>query len=571
MKKKKLNIKALIIIIALLIISIVIGLFIILSTNKNTTEINKELAGKKITDGLYLYNYNIDDDYDYQTTINNNYIYNLLDKENEFELIKTDIYTNKKEKVGDIKKVDDCYCILDTDTISCTTETNKTLYSLDLKILYSGEILITIPYKNNIVTIKGKDIYLNNKIYRTAPIEFEDYDAFYDYVFKDNLYIIFGTYHSDDVCLYNVEANKCIDYGNTLYKDYDDGLLFFDKDTIKVSNTKNDELVEYKNPTNDDTLLHSLYRNELLYTFSKDYLQIYNLKNETVKLFDYRINETIENEYLINNYLYLYNTEHIYLFNLDEIKTDEYTFDELDNTFEARLQDKINNIIDTYTVDIKIRDEANIKFDIWNQNIIGATDYDSINDSLDETDEVLKRFGKEVFEYFKHDDFTGLRIYITDRIESEDSLNGEELKYYDKYAVIVNTSDYKRTLYHELMHALEDVVNYRGNEIFTEWNSYNPKGFKYKTKYNMFDDYYEYTPEYGSGDVYFVDNYGETNELEDRARIFENIAMNTADIIVNNPYLLKKAEYQRDELYRYYPTLKTSDIFNSIEQKSESN
>jgi hypothetical protein len=87
----------------------------------------------------------------------------------------------------------------------------------------------------------------------------------------------------------------------------------------------------------------------------------------------------------------------------------------------------------------------------------------------------------------------------------------------------------------------------------------------------MFDDYYEYTPEYGSGDIYFIDNYGETNELEDRARIFENIAMNTADVIVNNPYLLKKAEYQRDELYRYYPTLKTSNIFNSIEQKNESN
>ena len=114
------------------------------------------------------------------------------------------------------------------------------------------------------------------------------------------------------------------------------------------------------------------------------------------------------------------------------------------------------------------------------------------------------------------------------------------------------------------MHSLEDAVFAKNKKMFSKWNKYNPKGFKYKESYNENAGSYEYTPTYGKGDVYFVDNYSQTDELEDRARIFENICMNTTDTIKNNSYLLKKAEYLESEVLLYYPMLKNTTIFDSL-------
>ena len=48
------------------------------------------------------------------------------------------------------------------------------------------------------------------------------------------------------------------------------------------------------------------------------------------------------------------------------------------------------------------------------------------------------------------------------------NFNKVKAKYftYDKYAVIADTSDYKRTLCHELMHSLEDGVSAKNKKIF---------------------------------------------------------------------------------------------------------
>ena len=81
---------------------------------------------------------------------------------------------------------------------------------------------------------------------------------------------------------------------------------------------------------------------------------------------------------------------------------------------------------------------------------------------------------------------------------------------------------------------------------------------------NENDSDYKYTIKYGKGDIYFIDNYSQTNELEDRATIFEKVCMNDAKDIINNPYLFKKAKYIESEILKYYPMLKDSAIFDSI-------
>ena len=111
------------------------------------------------------------------------------------------------------------------------------------------------------------------------------------------------------------------------------------------------------------------------------------------------------------------------------------------------------------------------------------------------------------------------------------------------------------------MHTLEDRINAIGDTSFPEWSNYNPKGYKYATKYNQYGTTYKYTVGYGTGDYYFLDNYSQTNELEDRARIFENIYMDTTTDIMENPYILNKAKYQVSEIIKYYPMIADMKMF----------
>ena len=141
---------------------------------------------------------------------------------------------------------------------------------------------------------------------------------------------------------------------------------------------------------------------------------------------------------------------------------------------------------------------------------------------------------------------------------------GQQFRYYDKYAVISDTTDFKRTMCHELMHALEDASKTKGSNIFNKWSSYNPKGYKYVENYNEYDTPYKYSALNDEYDVYFVDNYAQNDELEDKARIFENICMNTTSVIEENEYLLKKAKYLVKEIKKYYPMLEKSPLFDKI-------
>ena len=202
---------------------------------------------------------------------------------------------------------------------------------------------------------------------------------------------------------------------------------------------------------------------------------------------------------------------------------------------------------------------------VYKQSTEGEKRIGKLNAALDDTEEVLKRFGKEIFKEFIHDDYTGLRIYIVASIKAEDSLSGYAVRWYDKYTVISDTFDYKRTLYHELMHSMEDNLYAKNKNAFNKWMSLNPKKYNYKGDYSPYALTYEYSVGYfNNKEYYFIDNYSQTNGLEDKARIFENICMNTVDDIKNNPKILKKAEYIRDELLKYFPMLKESNIFDSL-------
>lgn len=561
MKNKKNVIIGLVLILTILIFFIT---YYCLYGKKETSFENKNLSGEKLTDGVYLYNIDIDD-YTHGTKVINDKIYYWIELSDKYEFYSIDIYSNKKEKIGEFSTKDYYYyCYFESNYIDCSSGNNKVMFDYNFKKIYDGEQKIIVPFKDDFISLENNTIYYQNKEYRKIKEDISSYN-YYDYdLVKDNIYLYFAGYRGSEGCLLNVKENRCENYDYKNIRNYSNGLYFFDEKEIHITNENNSDIKTYNNPTKDELMTLSQLKDNSLYYFNNDYLTIYNLENNNVKVFDYSINESVDDILLSNNLVYLISLNKVYIINLDEILLNEMTLDELDSFFEKKITEKIEMIKNEYNVDFKIRKEANLKIKAFNETMTGEFDYSKINDSLDDTIEIFEIFGKEFFKEFVHDEYTGIRIYLVSEIKSNFSKGGEAFRYYDKYAIIAKADDYKSTLYHELLHTLEDAAVVKNKKIFSKWNNYNPKNFKYKEKFNEYDTSYKYTVNYGDGDIYFIDNYSQTDALEDRARIFEYVCMNIVSNIKNNPYLLEKALYEKDEILKYYPMLKSSSIFDSL-------
>ena len=523
----------------------------------------RELSGEKVTDGVYSYNLDFEDHF-HNTKIYNKNIYYSIELEDKYEFYEINVYNNELKKIGEHSGKNN-YCFLDDDYITCSGENKITYYDYKFKKIYEGGQKTLIPYKKDYIKIENNIAYYKNKEYKKISKDLTGLNDYRYEKFDNNVYIFFS--NENDDCILNLEEDKCEDFKYTSLIKYADGFYYTYEDKINVLNLETKETKEYDNFLKDEWLTLSQLDKNQLYYFSADYLRIYNLDTNEVELFDYRIKEPVDNVYLVDGLVYLITNKKAYVVKLDEITTSKMTVEELDKEFENRLTERIEKIRNEYNFDIKIRKEANLNLKVWDQKTIGETNYDTIIDALDYIDEVLETFGPEFFKQFVHGEYTGVRLYLVSEIRSDFSMSGEAFRYYDKYAIIAEPYDIKRTLYHELMHTLEDAVFAKNKNMFSKWDKYNPKGFKYRESYHVEDPDYKYTAYSNKGDVYFVDNYSQTNGLEDRARIFENLCMGTTDVITKHPYLLKKAKYLEQEIVKYYPMLKDSVIFESLKEK----
>ena len=522
---------------------------------------SKELMGKKLTNGVYSYKLNNDFE-NIETRIIEGQIYYLAELKESYELYKLDIYSNKNEKIGSIEK-DGVYCYFDNELVVCSKDDKIMLYNNELKKVYDDKDPIVVPYRNDFIKVKDNTLYYKNKEYKRVNEDLTDYSV-RDYAeFNDNLFIFFVKFGGNS-CIYNLSKNKCEDLDNIYLKKHSDGLFYYDDEKFYVVDKKGETKKEYTNTINKNELDLSELNNHYVYYFYNNYFRIYNLDNNKFSLLDYKISIEANSSQLYNGLFYLISENEVTVIKLDDLSQDEISQEELNTKLENKIAEKIQKIKDDYGVEYKIKKDANLKLDVYNQVIKGETNYKKISDSLDETEDLLNLFGKEFFDEFKYGDFTGISIYLASSIKSNMNMSGEAFRYYDKFLMISLTDNYKSNLCHELMHTMESALEVKNKKIFTRWSSYNPKGFKYKITFNENDSDYKYTIKYGKGDIYFIDNYSQTNELEDRATIFEKVCMNDAKDIINNPYLFKKAKYIESEILKYYPMLKDSAIFDSI-------
>lgn len=189
------------------------------------------------------------------------------------------------------------------------------------------------------------------------------------------------------------------------------------------------------------------------------------------------------------------------------------------------------------------------------------TDPLEINENLDNIKKYIAYYPVGFFKEMK--DFgMPLTIYLVKNIPNSGIAGIADKEFYDDIKITVCTDEFFfRVFHHEIYHYIEaymEVVGY-DNGVFTNWDSFNPDEFIYGSTNSSYS-YSLINPPINS---YFINDYGQTNDREDRATIFEDLISrayetNNSFISTNNIWLKGKAICE--EIDKYFDTVNLDNI-----------
>lgn len=120
---------------------------------------------------------------------------------------------------------------------------------------------------------------------------------------------------------------------------------------------------------------------------------------------------------------------------------------------------------------------------------------------------------------------------------------------------------FDESFHHEVLHAIEYYIERSGGK-FTSWNSFNPADFSYGTENKNYS--YSVT---GEASSYFVNNYAQVSQSEDRASTFEYMtASNRYSCFDSHGYpIWQKSDYLSRMIDTYFNTV-TPDVIDYWER-----
>ena len=563
-----------------------IALFLCLYFLSFSVEKEGILKGNKIENFLYVYKLNEREEELSGYYIKDKEIYYLLRKENNYQLYKRDINKEKSSKVKSF--TNNSNCTLVNDYIECTNEDKKEIYNYEYEKLYETSLNNSdnypkiIKYKDTFLKYIDNKLYLNQKdkekLFRSLPEELnetfiEDY-----YTSKNNSYLLLFNIDKNIHYIYDISKNEYKEIISKNSYKYENGFYFYDKNTYKVINLKENKEQEFSNYLETEYYFTSYLKDNILYYFNivDNEISILDLNKSILKKISLDITKdnNLSNISLYKDYLYFEigeNTGNIYLIDLKNIKYEEINIAEEKQKEEEKLTNTINRLKSDYNINIHIKKETDIKYPDFNAEV--ETNNLKIEKGLKEIEGILQKYNKDFFDSFYFEKYEGLHIYLTSKLTPSNLENqisnpaAYSLLNNYKFMIVIdiNQPNISELLCHELIHNTEFALNKKSKDIFNEWNKYNPEDFSYNDSYTK-EYIYNYTiNEENKENIYFIDKYSHTYATEDRARIFENIcSCNENSIIKNYPNIYKKALYLEEEIYTYYPSLKETNLFSSL-------
>ena len=179
-----------------------------------------------------------------------------------------------------------------------------------------------------------------------------------------------------------------------------------------------------------------------------------------------------------------------------------------------------NSIFTKYKIKVKYGDEIG-SYKPRNLTPIKMTDKDTISEYLTSLNKTLSRYPNGFFQEMYNKGMP-LTIFLIENV-SDYSLSGlTDKEFYDDIKITLTTRGFfDRVTNHELMHYIDaylQIVMYPLN-VEDSWNLLNPPDFTY----GYTNSSYTYNMLNHPRGAYFINDYAQTNYLEDRASTFEDM------------------------------------------------
>lgn len=211
------------------------------------------------------------------------------------------------------------------------------------------------------------------------------------------------------------------------------------------------------------------------------------------------------------------------------------------------------NIENKYGITVRYGVETN-GYTIAGLSTEYLTDTNRINQLLSELNYNLSLYPTGFLNETKQGGYT-LTIYLIKRY-SQDNVTGITDST-TKNVVISLATDYSyiESMHHELYHYIEKYMYQRGAN-YTTWNSLNPTGFNYGSGNASLS--YANTK---NSNAFFVNNYAQTDQFEDRASTFEYMmSQNEESCLQTGTTIWKKAKYMCEQIDAVFQSATPSTI-----------
>ena len=515
-----------------------------------------------------------------QYTVSGKYVYYLAHVADKYELKRINSEDPSKSGIAQFE-YENHYCNLYTYGFRLEDTNEVTFMDLDLnvicKIKNTDSYEEMIPYKDSYLVMTGDDLQLvkNGNPEPFRKLKQNNFSLVNTKISADNTWLLFNDNNETGAFtyyIYNVNDDKYEAVSDMGYNFYPGGFYDINAKRVMIRNLSDSQGQEYE-AQYTGAPYNSYFDGQRLYFADPN--------DMTLKYYDpakQTICDLSEHEFgkyaitilgLNGNKLFVAFELDIYEVDIsgrEEIPIAEYTI-----ILHGKISDIENEIRDQYSINILTGQEA-IKHLTSNIKAQPFEDDFRIYYSIKQIYKYIKRFGKDFFREFRYGTSQGLYVMLTGTMEVTNDgaaidAGGVAFRMEDRFYIILNiNTDYNgKNFCHELMHSMEQ--NTDGSSLFPDWKNYNPKGFKYANSYAGTPDS-KYSIDGPDGyDIYFFDVYSMTNELEDRARIFENIiGVEKDECRINDlPKLKAKALYMRERLYKMYPALKDTDVFKNLD------
>ena len=174
-----------------------------------------------------------------------------------------------------------------------------------------------------------------------------------------------------------------------------------------------------------------------------------------------------------------------------------------------------NEIQNNFGVVVKYGEETS-NYEVGGLTTTAITNENQINSTLVKLNDSLNIFPKGFFQEIKEGGIP-LTIYLVERYSANGVTGVTDSNAYFADISIAIAYPFEESFFHEIYHYIERYMIDRKGFNFNNWNTYNPSNFMYgNVDYNL-----SYASNGGREDSFFVNNYAQTADAEDRASTFE--------------------------------------------------